>query len=351
MQFIKNHWWKILAVALLSYVLMAGLLLPLEVGVVTVTPSSAKAGQPLRLMVQGYNTFFTQETPRLWLKPEGEPQFLAADSVRVTNDRELVAFFALQGNFAATKKVVTTTLVLDSKRDGTRLLPSAVFVTQNDSLKTALATVGKPTDLSGDQPGKHYPYREILEESIRNLYFHVPLWFGMLLLFLVSGVYSARHLVTKRVTDDLAAKSFAIVGMLYAILGTTTGMLWAKYTWGQAWSWDVKQIGTAASLAIYCAYFVLRGAFDEDDKRARISAVYNIFAFAMLIPLLFVLPRMTDSLHPGNGGNPAFSKFDLNINMRFVFYPAVVGWMLLGVWIATLLKRVEVITAKRLDIL
>ena len=73
------------------------------------------------------------------------------------------------------------------------------------------------------------------------------------------------------------------------------------------------------------------------------GAVYNIFAFAILIPLLFVLPRMTDSLHPGNGGNPAFGNYDLDSNMRMVFYPAVIGWILISSWIAQLRFRIKVL--------
>jgi heme exporter protein C len=60
----------------------------------------------------------------------------------------------------------------------------------------------------------------------------------------------------------------------------------------------------------------------------------------MLIPLIFILPRLTDSLHPGNGGNPGFNVYDLNSQLRIVFYPAVIGFILLGVWIADLRLRV-----------
>ena len=59
------------------------------------------------------------------------------------------------------------------------------------------------------------------------------------------------------------------------------------------------------------------------------KAIYNIIAFVMMIVFIGVLPRMTDSLHPGNGGNPAFGNYDLDSNMRMVFYPAVIGWILM----------------------
>jgi heme exporter protein C len=118
-------------------------------------------------------------------------------------------------------------------------------------------------------------------------------------------------------------------------------MEWAQYTWGSAWSNDPKQLCTAVSMLIYFAYAILRSGLKDDEKRAKISAVYNVFAFAMLIPLIFIIPRLdkVGSLHPGNGGNPAFAKYDLDSNMRLVFYPAVIGWILLGMWVASLKIR------------
>ncbi|NNF01196.1 MAG: hypothetical protein HKN22_00785 [Bacteroidia bacterium] len=59
---------------------------------------------------------------------------------------------------------------------------------------------------------------------------------------------------------------------------------------------------------------------------------------------------MTDSLHPGKGGNPGFNVYDLNANMRYIFYPAVLGWILIAVWIMTLRVRIkQLIFAKEND--
>ena len=113
-------------------------------------------------------------------------------------------------------------------------------------------------------------------------------------------------------------------------------MLWAKFTWGTYWTNDPKLNGSALGLLIYFSYFVLRGSVKDELKKAKISSVYNIFAFAMLIPLIFILPRMTDSLHPGNGGNPGFNVYDMNSQLRVVFYPSVIGFILLGIWITNI---------------
>jgi heme exporter protein C len=191
------------------------------------------------------------------------------------------------------------------------------------------------------------PRLDILNETIRNLYFHVPMWFTMLLLFAGAFYYSIKYLRTGNLQDDVYAVQYTNTGIFFSILGMITGMEWAQYTWGAAWSNDPKQLGTAMSMLIYFAYIILRSGLKDDEKKAKISAVYNIFAFAMLIPLIFVLPRMVDSLHPGNGGNPAFKQYDLDKYMRMVFWPAVVGWFLLGLWIATLKIRLGLVRYRR----
>lgn len=190
------------------------------------------------------------------------------------------------------------------------------------------------------------PRLAILNETIRNLYFHVPMWFGMIFILTASMVFSIKYLLSQNESHDIKAEAFAKVGILYGILGILTGMIWATYTWGEPWSGDPKQNGSAIALLIYLAYFVLRNSFEDEQQKGRIGAIYNIFAFFAMIPLLFILPRMTDSMHPGSGGNPGFNYYDLDSKLRIVFYPAVLGWTLLGVWIASLRIRVALLKSK-----
>ena len=203
------------------------------------------------------------------------------------------------------------------------------------------------------------PALPILNETIRNLYFHVCMWFAMMILFTVSFVYSIKYLRNYDLRNDIFAHQFAAVGSFLGILGYATGTIWASYTWltdqGQSLGSILKEpklIGAGIALLIYGAYFVLRGSFTDIDKRARISAVYNIFAFAMLFPSIWIIPRLVGSLHPGGqggaGGNPALNFKDIDSRLRMVFYPAVIGWTLLGVWIATLKIRIQLLKDKTL---
>ncbi len=189
------------------------------------------------------------------------------------------------------------------------------------------------------------PRMPILNESIRNVYFHVPLWFGMIILLLTSAIYSIRYLRNGRFDDDSVAVEFANTAILFGLLGCATGSLWANFTWGEPWPNDPKLNSVAVGMLMYFAYLILRGSFDDEQRRARISAVYNIFAFAVFIPLIFIVPRLNSSLHPGNGGNPAFGQYDMDNQMRMVFYPAVIGFTLIGVWITELRVRLRRVKA------
>jgi len=358
-----KHWWKILCVMLLLYVLTIGMLAPLNVGITATTPSSAKMGEQFAMTVTGYNTSFTEakEPIRAWLEIETAEDSagfsvkkyysICSDAIKILDDQHLEVAFTVPNQLPDSTDKTYASLLINSDNDGSAISPDAIAVSKDSVEKSAVARQW------GDCPAENlftnaeydFPFRTILYESIRNLYFHVPMWFGMILIFMASVFYSSRYLRKKNPIDDIRAKSYATVGLLFGILGIITGGIWAKYTWGAFWSFDVKQNMSAICLLIYMAYFVLRGSFDDFEKRARIGAVYNIFAFATLIPLLFVIPRLAESLHPGNGGNPGFGGDDLDNTMRTVFYPAVIGWTLLGFWIGQLLHRANTLKWKRFE--
>ncbi|MER3497317.1 MAG: ABC transporter permease [Chitinophagaceae bacterium] len=202
------------------------------------------------------------------------------------------------------------------------------------------------------------PQLPALSETIRNLYFHVCMWFCMMILFTASVVYAIKFLRSYNIKDDIYSRQFAAVGILFGVLGYATGIIWMSFTWADpnnpaaasfsAIAKEPKLIGAAIALLIYFAYMVLRDSIHDIDKRARISAVYNIFAYALLFPTIWILPRILPSLHPGQEGNPALNFKDIDNKMRMVFYPAVIGWTLLGVWITSIKIRLSLVKEKQL---
>lgn len=183
------------------------------------------------------------------------------------------------------------------------------------------------------------PILPVIHQTIRNLFYHVSMWFAMFVMLGTSLVYSIKYLAGFKIKNDLWASGAAYTGIFFGILGLLTGMVWAKFTWGDFWTNDPQLNGAAVSMMAYLAYAILRGSIDEEALRARISAIYNIFAFMLLVIFLGVLPRLAQSsLHPGKGGNSSTME-GLDLTMRLVFYPAALGWILIGIWLMQLRVR------------
>lgn len=183
------------------------------------------------------------------------------------------------------------------------------------------------------------PQIPILEQTARNIFFHVPMWTAMFSMFTISFVYSIRQLNAPNPAFDIKAESAARVGMIFGLCGLLTGSLWARFTWGTWWTFAEPKMNLAAlSMMIYVAYFVLRSAFDDEEKRAKISAVYNIFAVTTVPFLLYVVPRQLTSLHPGADGNPAFSEITAP-EIRYILYPAMLGFIGVAFWLYDIMHR------------
>jgi heme exporter protein C len=183
----------------------------------------------------------------------------------------------------------------------------------------------------------------MIQETMRNLFYHVGMWFGMLAMLMTGFVYSLRYLAKFREVDDIRAVEAVNVGLLFGILGIITGMVWANFTWGSPWVKDPKLNGAAVGMFIYMAYLILRSSIEDIHKRAKVSAVYSIFAFFLWIVFVLVLPRLAgESIHPGKDSPPVL-PMHLDPSMRLIFYPAVLGWVLLGVWIYQIRVRLRLI--------
>lgn len=340
LRLLKQQWWKYLSLVLLMYSTITGLYIPLSAGITAIDPSQSVTGQHVSLLLQGYNTHFSQaNAPEVLLKNDSST--LCATSVKVEGPQVLNVAIDLPADLKVNDAQDMYNVIVNDKVDGTFFLRNAFIVTRADSTSGTAKGQCK-TDLTVLRP-QHttFPYRVILYETIRNLYFHVPMWFSMIFLLIFSFGCSLAYLNTSNPRYDLYAKNFAAAALLFGTLGILTGMIWAKNTWGAYWTNDPRLNGAAVGMLVYMAYFVLRGSLDNEIVRAKVSSVYGIFAFVIYLVFIFIIPRINDSLHPGTGGNPAFSSYDLDNTMRMVFYPACIGFISLGFWIASLLIRTE----------
>jgi heme exporter protein C len=361
----KLAWWKILGIILLLWTFTAGLLVPLRPGIMEVTPTQLKAGRTVTFAVRGYNTQWLGKTDGIaWLHID-EPILTEKDGKKESkivahaiqskgfkpkDDRHAEFTFEIPQFLPLSIKEDNASIVVKVEGNDIAIRPLAVFVMQ-DSINEQLGkNQWKATMQTNRKWAFSYPYRNILYETIRNTWFHVPTWFAMFTLFGCSVWHSIQYLRKKQLSYDISASSFTQVGVLFGLLGLFTGGMWANYTWGSPFPREIKITMTYTCLAIYFAYFILRAGFESHETRARVSAVYSIFAFMSIIPLLYVVPRIApDSLHPGGEGNPAFGSQDMDNTMRMVFYPSVLGWILVGIWIATLVRRYYILHEKKLS--
>ena len=348
---LKKTWWKYTAVVILLYVLIGGLLVPLGPGITSVFPITFSSDTAVDFTLRGFNTHFKDANDvQVWFK--NGTDFYCADKTTAVENGTLKVSFSFPKKSINKLTGKSFDLVINDKLDGTvsirdavTVFPGQVVDSTSDSTQAKAACTPEVAVAKFSQFA--FPYREILYQSIRNTFYHVPMWFAMMLILIFSIVYSIRYLSTGRIEDDILASQAVSVALMFGALGLATGSLWARYTWGSFWPNDPKLNGAAVAVIIYLAYIVLRGSLTDEIKRAKISAVYNVFAIVIFTLFIFIIPRLTDSLHPGNGGNPAFSKYDLDSHLRLFFYPAVIGWSMLGFWLLSIGVRIKLLQLKK----
>ncbi len=172
----------------------------------------------------------------------------------------------------------------------------------------------------------------------RIIYFHVPSAWSSMLAFFVAFIASILYLVTKHVRWDIWARSASELGIAFTVAAIISGSLWAKPAWNTYWTWDPRLTTYTIVLLLYIAYFMLRGAIDEPSRRARLAAVYGIFAF-LSVPLTFMSIRWWNTIHPVIVENPEnTSKFGLSPSMLTAFMVTNAAFIIL--FVALLANRI-----------
>lgn len=192
-----------------------------------------------------------------------------------------------------------------------------------------------------DNPVKWYEFPIIpgLEQNAKIIFFHVPTAWITVIAFLMSTIYSIKYLMKKNLDDDAKSYAAAQLGIIFCVLATVTGAVWAKFAWGSFWSWDPRQTSIFALLLIYGAWFALRSSIESDEKKATLSSVYAIIAFITVPFFIFIMPRIMTGLHPGSADDTNAGPvidFKMNANMQLIFYLSLIGFTILYFWMWSL---------------
>ena len=135
----------------------------------------------------------------------------------------------------------------------------------------------------------------------RIIFFHVPPSFTASVLYLTSAIASILYLIKRDFKYDVLAVSAVEVGLPFAAVNLVTGMIWARIIWGIWWTWDARLTSALICVLLYAGYLMLRTTIAEPEQRARIAAVYSIFAFAD-VPIVWYSIRWWRTQHPPPSG-------------------------------------------------
>ncbi|HYG61010.1 MAG TPA: cytochrome c biogenesis protein CcsA [Thermoanaerobaculia bacterium] len=184
-------------------------------------------------------------------------------------------------------------------------------------------------------------------QSSRIVFFHVPMAWVSMIAFLAAAVWSARYLLGgRRAEHDRAAAVAIQLGLLFGVLATVTGAMWARIEWGAFWNWDPRQTSITLSLLFYAAYLALRSAVEDAETRGRLSAVYALLGVVITPFLYFIVPRITFSLHPEPLVN-ADGKIDMDSEMRQVLFASFLGFTALFFWMHNLQCRLQALADRK----
>ncbi|MDR2711801.1 MAG: cytochrome c biogenesis protein CcsA [Clostridiales bacterium] len=167
---------------------------------------------------------------------------------------------------------------------------------------------------------------------VRIMFFHIPMAWVAVLGFLLSAWWAIRYLRTKQMRYHLLSSSAARLGLIFCLLATGSGAIFAKLTWGAYWNWDPRQTTIFILLLIYGAYISLEASVEDPVRRANAAAVYTLFSFITVPFLVFIIPRFFESLHPEPLINNA-GKIQMDSIMIGVLLAALAGITGLFLWL------------------
>jgi heme exporter protein C len=131
----------------------------------------------------------------------------------------------------------------------------------------------------------------------RIMFFHIPAWWTAGLALIVAVGTSVAYLVTGKMKYDAITVSVTEVAVAFLCIGLFTGMIWARIIWGIWWTWDARLTSALICVLLYVGYLVLRNSIGDPGSRARLSSVFNIFAFAD-VPIVWFSIRLWRTQHP-----------------------------------------------------
>jgi heme exporter protein C len=175
------------------------------------------------------------------------------------------------------------------------------------------------------------PREKTMGDLQRIFYFHVPAAITGLTAFAVNFAASLMVLFRRERRFDNLAVSAAEIGVLFMSIVLVTGPIWAKPVWFVWWTWSPRLTTSLILCLLYAAYLLVRNYIEDPERRALVSAVFGVIAFADA-PLVWFSIRWWRDIHP----SPMLETGGLSPSMR----PALwVCWAAFQLLLICLLRR------------
>lgn len=172
-------------------------------------------------------------------------------------------------------------------------------------------------------------------------YFHVPVAEISFVVFAFAAFYGLRFIMTRKREYDTKARVSMEVTLTFVMLTMATGILWTRAAWGVWWEWEPRLTTYFIMTLLVVAYFVLRNAVEDEERRALYAAAFSILAF-IDAPISFFITRLIPSNHP------VIERGGLEPPMLITFIVAQIGMLLLGYAIYQL-RMGEVLLQDRIE--
>ena len=182
--------------------------------------------------------------------------------------------------------------------------------------------------------------------SQKIFYFHMPAGATSMIALAFTAYYGIRFLMTRDARYDLRARVATEVGTVLVLFTMFSGLMWERFEWGVWWTWEPRLTTYLILTLLVVAYFVLRAAIDEPERRALFSSVYGIIMF-IDVPICFMITRLVpSSIHPTIFRTDSGLSPDMLVPMLLVMF----GMFCIAFGLFRLRLRVEVV-AERLEAL
>lgn len=181
--------------------------------------------------------------------------------------------------------------------------------------------------------------------SQKIFYFHMPVAIVSFLALTFAAYYCVRFLMTREQRFDTCARISMEISLVFVICTMATGEMWTRFEWGVWWSWEPRLTTYLILMLIVIAYFILRNAVDDPERRATYAAVVGIVAFVDVPICLMITRLIPSSIHP-----VVLREGGMTADMGLTLVVVMVGMLMLGFALYRLRFR-QVRLAQRLDVI